>query len=309
MGTPSYMAPEQKEHPDAVDHRADIYALGVVFYQLLTGELPGQEIEVPSSKVQIDVRLDEVVLRALAKQPELRFQQVSEVKTMVATIVAMNPALAPAPAPSSPPTLDPNPKHMKTKNLQSIVMFILIAVLGVSLAYEMIQRHRLSQRLAQPQTQPGANDLQQARREKFMQAMAQDRKRYSDAQIREAEQLYQIANKKWGAPEAIESLKTMIKKYPDLDRTGCGALYLAQMSQGDERARYLQDCLEKYNDCFYGDGVQVGAYARFLLVQDYRSQGEAQKAEALSAEIKTKYAGAIDHDGNLLKDGLKTGSN
>jgi serine/threonine protein kinase len=86
MGTPNYMAPEQVEHPNDVDHRADIYALGVVFYQMLTGELPGKHIEPPSSKVQIDVRLDEVVLRALEKKPELRYQQVSEVKTCVETI-------------------------------------------------------------------------------------------------------------------------------------------------------------------------------------------------------------------------------
>jgi serine/threonine protein kinase len=86
MGTPQYMSPEQKENPSEVDHRADIYALGVVFYQMLTGELPGQQIEPPSSKVQIDVRLDEVVLRALERKPELRYQQASALKTQVETI-------------------------------------------------------------------------------------------------------------------------------------------------------------------------------------------------------------------------------
>ena len=99
MGTPAYMAPEQVEHPADVDHRADIYALGVVFYQMLTGELPGKHIEPPSKKVQIDVRLDEVVLRALEKKPELRYQHVSDVKTMVETIVGDTPAASDAPDP------------------------------------------------------------------------------------------------------------------------------------------------------------------------------------------------------------------
>jgi serine/threonine protein kinase len=86
VGTPHYMAPEQIEKPRTVDHRADIYSLGVVFYEMLTGELPLGKFAPPSRKVQVDVRLDDVVLQALEKEPELRYQQASQVKTALETI-------------------------------------------------------------------------------------------------------------------------------------------------------------------------------------------------------------------------------
>ncbi len=86
MGTPHYMAPEQVEHPTDVDHRADIYSLGVVIYEMLTGELPLGRFPVPSRKVQIDVRLDDVVLRALEKEPESRYQHVTDVQSDIEQI-------------------------------------------------------------------------------------------------------------------------------------------------------------------------------------------------------------------------------
>ena len=102
-GTPQYMAPEQKEHKPT-DHRTDIYSLGMVFYEMLTGELPGKPIEVPSKKVHIDVRLDEIVLRALEKEPEMRYQQASIFKTQIETI-------AQTPPPAAEPGI-PGTKHV-----------------------------------------------------------------------------------------------------------------------------------------------------------------------------------------------------
>jgi TolA-binding protein len=116
----------------------------------------------------------------------------------------------------------------------------------------------------------------------------------------EAEQLYRAGSRQWGSPEAIASLKQMIEKFPDLDRTGCAVLYLAQSTTGSESETYFKDCIKKYNDCYYGDGVQVGAYARFCLAQYYAGNKETKKAEALYQEIKEHYPDAIDHKGRLL---------
>jgi hypothetical protein len=100
MGTPAYMAPEQIEGLPGIDHRADIYSMGVVFYELLTGELPLGRFSPPSERAETDVRLDEVVLRTLAREPGRRYQQASQVKTDVEALrgpaVAVNPFELPA---------------------------------------------------------------------------------------------------------------------------------------------------------------------------------------------------------------------
>lgn len=102
-GTPPYMAPEQGGDQTGIDHRADLYALGVVLYEMLTGERPGKDLIAPSRKVQIDVRLDEMVLRALEKEPERRYQTAGELRTVVETLQASPPPAVAPPLPAATP--------------------------------------------------------------------------------------------------------------------------------------------------------------------------------------------------------------
>jgi hypothetical protein len=129
MGTPHYMAPEQVEKPQEVDHRADIYSLGVVFYEMLTGELPLGKFEPPSHRAQVDVRLDDVVLRSLEKSPARRYQHVSEVKTQVETIAT---SAAPLQAPAeSGAAASPLPRfQIIAFTAASVLMALLLLFVG-----------------------------------------------------------------------------------------------------------------------------------------------------------------------------------
>lgn len=103
MGTPEYAAPEQFNAHREVDHRADIYALGVMMYQMLTGTLPRGAWQPPSTlRPGIEPQLDAVVIRALMPDRQHRFQSVGDLRR------ALEAALAPVPTqPASPPIQQP----------------------------------------------------------------------------------------------------------------------------------------------------------------------------------------------------------
>ena len=98
----------------------------------------------------------------------------------------------------------------------------------------------------------------------------------------------------------IVLITTYREKYDKANRTGCALLYLGQMSDGTKKEDYLNKAIADFSDCWYGDGVQVGAFARFILAQHYRSNKQLEKGEKLLQEMEQMYPDAIDHNGQPL---------
>jgi predicted Ser/Thr protein kinase len=78
LGTPDYIAPEALDMGGKIDHRADIYSLGVMIYELFTGHVPKGVWEPPSIRSGADKSIDAVVSKAMQNNPEKRYQHVSD---------------------------------------------------------------------------------------------------------------------------------------------------------------------------------------------------------------------------------------
>ncbi len=84
MGTPDYIAPEALLYGVQADHRADIYALGVMFYQMLTGVIPRGKYKAPSERVAaLDNRFDIIVRTCMAENPLERYQDITGLRRSV----------------------------------------------------------------------------------------------------------------------------------------------------------------------------------------------------------------------------------
>jgi len=120
LGTPYYMAPEQLSRPGAVDARADIYAFGVLAYEMLTGELPIGQFAAASSTRGVPESYDAVIRRCLQSDPESRWE----------TMAAVTQALAGHPRRAAPPPVPPpDAESMSEKSLRTILILGALAFL------------------------------------------------------------------------------------------------------------------------------------------------------------------------------------
>lgn len=134
LGTVHYLAPEQLEASNEVDHRVDIYALGVVFYELLTKQLPVGNFEPPSHlNPAINRDLDSVILKSLSRKPSLRFQTVEEFQQAILSAVEKNSSVHPSVMPTPAP-------HASVPNLPTVsVPFQCEGMNGFSMVHGAIQ--------------------------------------------------------------------------------------------------------------------------------------------------------------------------
>jgi TolA-binding protein len=133
--------------------------------------------------------------------------------------------------------------------------------------------------------------------------MQEEKTKFNPQDIRTAEDIYMRASAlKREGKDSKASLDSIVLMFPKLNRAGCAQLYRAQQESGQEKERLLQDCIERFSTCYYGDGVQVGPFAMFELAKYYQQSGKKKEAKDMFRKLRKEYSGAVGHDGVLLKD-------
>ncbi len=136
FGTPGYTAPEVLEPPFSFDQRADVFSVGVMLHELLTGSLPDADPRPASQIVRCNPKLDAIIRKATHPDPAQRFSTAAELGAELDKIAALpaNPLLATASVGASQKRYAP-PTYKKKSSSSGFAVFVLLLVAGAAGAY------------------------------------------------------------------------------------------------------------------------------------------------------------------------------
>ncbi len=151
---------------------------------------------------------------------------------------------------------------------------------------------------------PQGEQRRMERQKHYLERVAQDRANFSPVILKELEDLYQVGNLKPKSPEARASLEKLIQdsRFEKTNRYGCALIYLATIPGVMNVEDLLKKAIAEYSDCWYGDGVNIGGYATYLLADYYHDLDNKEAAKKYFSQLKTKYPDAIGHAGQMLAD-------
>jgi hypothetical protein len=142
FGTPHYTAPEVIHSPFTVDHRADIFSVGVLLHELLTGRLPADDPRSPSLIAHCDPRFDVIVRRATDPSPEHRYHSALEMVRELQTISTTPGPRILRTLPVSPATVPAGGKpHRKRKSSAALAVFLILAAITAAFVLRHFSRN------------------------------------------------------------------------------------------------------------------------------------------------------------------------
>ena len=134
-GTPHYTAPEVVEAPTRVDTRADIFSLGVVLHELLTGKLPADDPRLPSAIIGCSPKFDGIVRKCTQNDPALRYATAAEVASDLSTLLTATAKHRPQAIPRAPRKTPVRYTSKKSGGGGWIVALLLLGGIGAAAFY------------------------------------------------------------------------------------------------------------------------------------------------------------------------------